>query len=100
MEYVTDVEVYLKNGEVTGTHIFKDEKVIINRAGHLWIKNNSEVVSELLESVKMWFKMDTDTGTTTRYNFKTSESTPVIFSTTYRVDSINEESGAILFGEM
>jgi len=100
LDYKTNIEVVVKIGKEENRHVFENEFLTINRTGHLWFKNISESESELLEQIKVWYEMDKVQGKTTYYNFKTSELTSVNSSITYKVDSINEETGAILFGEM
>ncbi|URJ36587.3 hypothetical protein MF625_001005 [Paenibacillus polymyxa] len=100
MEYITTIEVSLKTGKTTDNHKFENEKVTINRASYLWFKNNSDSESDFIETVKLWHRMDKGTGETTFYNFKTSEPTPVVPGTTYRVESISEEDQSIMFKEV
>ncbi|MGW8442063.1 hypothetical protein ACWGXJ_13995 [Paenibacillus sp. S33] len=100
MEYITTIEVSLKTGKTTDNHKFENEKVIINRASHLWFKNNGDSESDFIETVKMWHRMDKETGETTFYKFKTSEPTPVVTSLVYKVEKISEEQQSIMFVEI
>lgn len=100
MKYVTTITVTVEAGGTTDIHEFENENVDITRASHLWFKNTGEIESDFIETVKMWNKMDKNTGVTTFYKFKTSEPTPVISSTTYTVDSISEDEQYIRFKEV
>lgn len=100
MESSIDITVSLRNGQSTNVQTFNNERLIINRAGPLWIKNNGDGESEFIETVKMWNKMDLNTGTTTHYNFKTNVPTQIVQSLSYKVDRIAQEGQAIFFEEV
>ncbi|WP_370225305.1 hypothetical protein [Cytobacillus sp.] len=97
MEYKLDITVVVENGKEKSEHIFEGEHVNITRATKLWIENISGKESDFFETIKMWYRIDQNTSTTSYYTIKTSEPSMVESFRKYFVKRIDEENQSITF---